>query len=150
MEIPELSLVPVIGNSRMPDVLSPEVCALLWKRERDGAWYWYDIRSDRDTALAQKEMQNLSCTGQKRNPLVPSFWRLKYGDDGINWTSFDDWDRQATPMHPAFVELEHIPALVSARQGGLTRIIILPYWGGLRAPDELQPFGHFRRNEEHP
>ncbi|MBP2374940.1 hypothetical protein [Paeniglutamicibacter psychrophenolicus] len=129
LDIPDLSPVPVTGNSRIPESSSRDAWDLMWKREWDRAWAWYDIRSERKAPLTQGEMQSFARPGQDLNPLMPPFWTVEYGEEGIDWDAFDAWDRQTTPIPPINVEFDHVSALVSAWHGGLTNVIVLPYRG---------------------
>lgn len=129
LDIPELNPAPETGNSRIPESLSRDVWEMLWKREWDRAWAWYNIRSAREVPLTQDEMRNISGPGQDLNPLMPPFWTVEHGEDGLDWAAFEAWDQQTTPIPPINVEFEHVPALVSAWQGGLTDVIVLPYRG---------------------
>lgn len=102
---------------------------MLWKREWDRAWAWYDICGPRESALAQDEMRNISHPGQDLNSLMPPPWTVEHGEDGIDWAAFEAWDRQTTPIPPINVEFGHVLALVSAWHDGLTNVIVLPYRG---------------------
>lgn len=129
LDIPELSPSPTTGNSRNPESSSRDTWEMLWKREWDRAWAWYDIRSDRGATPTQDEMRIYSRPGQGLNPQMPPFWTFEYGEEGIDWAAFEAWDRQISPLPPTTVEFDHVPALVSAWHGGLTDIIVLPYRG---------------------
>lgn len=129
LNIPELSPVPETGHSQIPESPSRAVWEMLWKREWDRAWAWYDIRSDREAAPTQDEMRDFSRPGQDLNPLMPPFWTAEHGEDGLDWAAFETWDRKTTPIPPINVEFDHIPTLVSAWQAGLTNVIVLPYRG---------------------
>lgn len=129
LKIPELNPAPETGNSRIPESASRDVWEERWKQEWDRSWAWYDIRAAQETPLTQEEVRNISRPGQDLHRLVPPFWNVEHGEDGIDWTAFEAWDRQTTPIPPINAELESVPALVSAWQGGLATVIVLPYRG---------------------
>lgn len=129
IEIPELSPVPSIGASKIPESARREVWDERWKQEWGRSWAWFNVSRVQDAPLSQEEMQNLSSPGQGLHPIVPPFWPVEYGEDGLDLVAFSAWDRQTMPDFPSSSEQDSLPALVKAWQDGLTTIIVLPYLG---------------------
>jgi hypothetical protein len=47
------------------------------------SWAWFNIRAVPDAPFAQEEMREISRPGQDLHPLVPPFWPVEYGEDGL-------------------------------------------------------------------
>ncbi len=129
IEIPELSPVPATGASKIPASASREVWDERWKQQWDRSWDWFNVSTVQNEPISQEEMQKLSSPGQELHPIVPPFWPVEYGEDGVDLVAFNTWDKQTTPNFPSRSEQDSLPALVKAWQDGLTTIIVLPYLG---------------------
>ncbi|UPO77145.1 hypothetical protein [Arthrobacter sp. Helios] len=129
IEIPELSPVAATGASKIPESASREVWDKRWKQQWDRSWAWFNVGTGQDSPISQDEMQNLSRAGQDFHPLVPPFWTVEYGEDGVDLVAFNIWDRQTLPNFPSRSERDSLPALVKAWKDGVTTIIVLPYLG---------------------
>ncbi|THJ64989.1 hypothetical protein E8P82_13470 [Arthrobacter echini] len=127
--LPELSPAPDVGASHIPTTPPREVWENRWKREWNRIWAWYDSRKVRGAAISQEEMQDISRPGQELHPIVPPFWSVEYGTDGLDLTAFTTWDEMTLPVLPLRTARAATPALVAAWRDGLTTIIVLPYSG---------------------
>ncbi|MBD8045437.1 hypothetical protein H9638_16660 [Arthrobacter sp. Sa2BUA2] len=129
VQVPALSPVAATGTSKIPESASREVWDERWKQQWNRSWAWFNVSTVQDAPLSQEEMRNLSRPGQDLHPIVPPFWTVEYGDEGLDLGAFNTWDRQTMPNFPSRSERDALPALVKAWQHGLTTIIVLPYLG---------------------
>ncbi|MCC9192741.1 hypothetical protein LOC59_03610 [Arthrobacter sp. zg-Y916] len=129
VEIPELSPVPETGSSKIPESPSRAVWDARWKQQWDRSWSWFNVSKVQEAPLSQNEMQNASSPGQDLHPIVPPFWPVEYGEDGVDLVAFNTWDRQTMPNFPSHAEQDSLSALIDAWQDGLTTIVVLPYSG---------------------
>ncbi len=127
--IPELSPTPDVGTSHLPELPSRDVWENRWRREWNRSWAWYDMNEDQDIAMTQDEMRDISRAGLVLHPIVPPFWTVEYGTDGLDLTAFATWERTTLPLLFPRTKRATIPALVAAWRDGLTTIIVLPYNG---------------------
>lgn len=129
IHIPELSPVPGTGTSKIPESASREVWDERWKQQWERSWDWFNVSAVQDAPVTQGEMQTLARPGQDLHPMVPPFWTVEYGEDGVDLEAFNTWDRQTMPHFPSRSEQNSLPALVKAWKDGITTIIVLPYEG---------------------
>ncbi|GAB3034821.1 hypothetical protein GCM10027052_10860 [Parafrigoribacterium mesophilum] len=132
VEIPMLDPMPDAGTSGMPSSASELEWSTRWKREWFRAWQWYSI-SDSRQRVTSELLRRLSTPGQPLNPAFPPFWQGEYGDDGLDSSARDQWQRASRPE--MLVALESTPervcldALIAAWNTGLETVVTLPYAG---------------------
>jgi hypothetical protein len=124
--LPELSPVPAIGASALPDTESKQVWDHRWTQEWHRTWGWYDSRESQPAPISQEEMIRISRPRQPLHPVVPPFWMTEYGTAGIDRDAFTNWDRLTTLVTPN--PYPKLP-LLDAWQRGIRNITVLPYSG---------------------
>jgi hypothetical protein len=129
VNIPQLSPVPATGTSRIPESASREVWDQRWRQQWARSWAWFNVSKVQDAPISQDEMRDISRPGQNLHPIVPPFWPVEYGEDGLDLAAFNTWDMQTIPTFPSRSERDSLPALIDAWQDGLTTILVLPYRG---------------------
>jgi len=72
LNLPELSPVPEIGTSALPDTENKQVWDHRWTQEWHRTWDWYDSRESQRLPISQEEMIRILVLGSR---FTPSFHR---------------------------------------------------------------------------
>jgi hypothetical protein len=126
LNLPELSPVPAIGTSALPNTENKQVWENRWKQEWYRTWEWYDFRESQRAPVSQEEMFRVSRPRQPLQPVVPPFWMMEYGTAGIDRVAFFEWDRLTTALKAN--PYPRLPLLEAWRRG-IRNITVLPYSG---------------------
>lgn len=130
LDIPELQPAPERGSSARPESASVAEWEYRWRTAWNRAWRWYDIKDSDPTHLPTPEIiREVSRPGQDLHPLIPPLWTADYGQEGLDWDAFSEWDRALTPHFPSYAERLCLPDLIDAWRSGMENVIVLPYAG---------------------
>jgi hypothetical protein len=130
--IPELESAPEAGSASVPDSATPEEWARRWDTEWARAMDWYLV-ADRTERPTQEILLQPSQPGQPLHPSFPPFWSVEYGGDGIDRMAVASWQQSLRGDMMARMKAEperrSLPQVITAWEGGLERIVTLPYRG---------------------
>lgn len=140
-DVPPLDPVPHAGASQLPEVPGRTEWEARWHRAWKRAWDWYSVQEPDPTVHPTPGLlREFAQPGRDLNPWVPPFWQAEYGWDGIDGDAYRDWLRRCSPhayglppLRPpraaASPEPLSLPALITAWEGGLDTVVVLPYAG---------------------